>query len=194
MSCRAAEPVGASKITHIAPIVRAHHDQLNVCRILGQIVDGAAVNCHRAQVKIAIASPPASQAVIKVCPYPAISLGCGADVMDVGEPGTPGRHYLQRGTAQTVPLPHRAAIRCCRRTHRLRRRPSPAWKWSPRRAGGSSATGQWARATKVSGRRTDPALGEVFRVRSTRHTTLPPPGTHPSAHGLGGRAVSPPRS
>ena len=68
--------------------------------MLGQIVDGAAVKGRRAQVKIGIASPPASQAAIKVCPYLAIALGCGTDVMDVGKPGTPGCDRPQRGTAQ----------------------------------------------------------------------------------------------
>jgi hypothetical protein len=68
----------------------------------------------------------------------------------------------RRGHRATVLRPHRPAIRCCRRTHRLRPRPGPVWKTSRRPARGSSRRGNGP-APPRSRPSNRPGHGEVFQ-------------------------------
>jgi hypothetical protein len=139
----------SEKIIHIAPTVTAHHDQVHVASMLGQILDGAAANGHRAPVKIGISSPPATQAAIKACPYLAIDLGCGANVIDVGKPGTPGRDHPQgapRNGASSTPTCN--TLLSTDSSTSTTTRPGLKDVAPPCRR--IIATGLWARATRVA--------------------------------------------
>jgi hypothetical protein len=119
-------------------------------------------NGHRAQVKIGMASPPASQAATKVCPYLGIALGCGADVMDVGKPGTPGRDHPQRGIARLCFF--HTDLQCAAVDGLIDFDHDPA-RFGRRRAAlpADHRDGAMGPGHQGVGRRTDPAHGEVFQ-------------------------------
>ena len=85
----------SEEFTDANGVRRTHHHELNLTGMFGQIVQRAAVDCHRFGMKIGVEVPPLRQSPVQLRANQAVAIGHRVRVVDIGIARLPGAQHPQ---------------------------------------------------------------------------------------------------